>query len=146
MRSRSIALAFAVVALLAGLLAGMYSLGAHYETPLGAANSVRLNQWLVIAAWLITGALFKAFVAIGIDDWGRGWSTLYLPWLLVSGGLLGVLTPAAIGSVDLLMHDTRHWTFVLDPDNRLVTTGFFVVMVAGLGWLFWVLALGRRRT
>lgn len=150
MKFRSVLIGLAIVLLLFASLGVLIALLAHVtflKGPIGANGQSALNQWLVLIAATVSVALFCVLVIIGVDDQLRRdrLSPLYWPFLATKGILAAFLTIASVTAIDFLSHGANNlqWTWIFDPEVRVLVSLLFLGLAVALGWQLWVIFRGR---
>lgn len=139
-------LALGIAAL--GLLIAILAHVAILTGPSGPSGQSAINQWIFLVSAAVVVALLGVLIIIGVDDATRGvpFSPLYWPFLWTKACLAALMGMIAVSAADYILHGPRlEWTFMFDPEVRVLASLLYFGLVVSLGWQMVVILLGRVR-
>lgn len=134
---------------LAALLTLVYLLS-RLHLPLGRAGTVAGNTYLSIVFVLIGAVmgslLLSVLCAVVISDWrvGQPFSRLLAPIFATTAGITATTFISSLIGLDLLRHHLhQHWSWLYQPEVRILNNLILLAVFASLGWKIQVLLSGR---
>ena len=105
------------------------------------SGRTNFNQFLTLYTTIHLGVLLVLLIAVGLEDYtiGGTLSRLYYPLLALLSVLFGVFFLLSLYAADFLVSRSTAWTWLTDPEVRLMVVLFYALISVSFTWLITIL-------